>query len=253
MKTMDDKTILKIDRLSRCFGGVKAVDNVTIEVKEKELHSIIGPNGAGKTTLFNVITGKIPATSGKIYYLNRDITNKRPEEILKMGISRTFQRSSIFLGLTVFENIRLAKQVQKNYSHLFLSSRDSLREVNEETWAILEQFELTDHALTLAKNLSHGDQRILEICIALAAKPKIILLDEPTAGMSAGETEKTKRLIKDLTQDISVVLVEHDMDVVMSISDRISVMHQGQIIAEGKPEDIQKNEVVKEAYLGREE
>jgi ABC-type branched-subunit amino acid transport system ATPase component len=245
--------ILNTQHLSRYFGGVKAVHNVSLTVDEKELRSVIGPNGAGKTTLFNVITGKMPASSGRVFYLGHDITNRSPHEIVNMGISRTFQRSSVFFGSTVFENVRIAKQAQKKCCLRFFSPREYLQEVNEETWTILDQLGLRDQALIPARNLSHGDQRLLEIGIALAGAPKILLLDEPTAGMSPRETEPTTQLIRKLANTIAVVLVEHDMDVVMSISDRISVMHQGQIIAEGTPREIQKNDLVKEAYLGKED
>ena len=245
-------TILTTRDLTRHFGGVMAVNNVSLKIEENELRTIIGPNGAGKTTLFNVITGRLPASSGQVFYQDHDITNRPPHEIVRLGISRTFQKSSIFLGLTVFENVRIAKQAKAGGSLRILSSKKSLRNVNKGTWGILEQLGLTDQTEIAASTLSHGDQRLLEIGIALAGDPKVLLLDEPTAGMSPRETERTTRLIRKLANEIAIVLVEHDMDVVMSISDRISVMHQGRIIAEGTPEEIQENQMVKEAYLGKE-
>jgi len=245
--------ILTLKDLCRYFGGVTAVNNVNLVFTDNELRAIIGPNGAGKTTLFNVITGRLPATSGRVIYRGQDITNKLPHEIVRLGICRIFQRSSIFPGLSVFENVRIARQAQRGGSHRIFSGKESLKEVNEETWLILEKIGLSEHEHMPAKNLAHGDQRLLEIGIALAGEPKLLLLDEPTSGMSPGETERTTQFIKQLAKEVAIILVEHDMEVVMSISDRISVMHQGSIIAEGTPEEIKRNELVKEAYLGREE
>jgi branched-chain amino acid transport system ATP-binding protein len=245
--------ILKLQDLSRHFGGVTAVNRVNLRFVEHELRSVIGPNGAGKTTLFNVITGRLPASSGKVIFQDQDITHKPPHEIVRTGICRTFQKSSIFAGLTVRENIRIAQQTQHGGAYRIFSHRESLKEVSRETEAILERLGLTEKASLLASTLSHGDQRVLEMGIALAGRPKLLLLDEPTAGMSPRETERTTQLIRQLAAEVSVVLVEHDMDVVMSISNKISVMHQGAIIAEGTPDEIQRNELVREAYLGKEE
>jgi branched-chain amino acid transport system ATP-binding protein len=245
-------TILLTQDLCRNFGGVRAIHNVNLSFAEKEMRAIIGPNGAGKTTFFNVITGRMPPSSGKIIYQGRDITGKSPHEIVRLGITRTFQKSSIFPGLSVFENVRIAVQTQSGRSRRIFSSRLSLSDVNLETESILRRLGLKDQAFTQASNLSHGDQRVLEICIALAGKPRLLLLDEPTAGMSPRETERTTRLIRELCCDLAIILVEHDMDVVMAISDKISVMHYGSIIAEGSPEEIQRNEQVREAYLGKE-
>lgn len=246
-------TILSTDKLNRQFGGVRAVDNANINVEEKKLKAIIGPNGAGKTTLFNVITGRLPATSGKVFYQGHDITNKPPHELVKMGICRTFQINSLFLGVTVFENVRIAKQARSGGSYKIFSARETLMEINEGTWSILEQVGLKDQKKALASELSYGDQRSLELGIALAGDPKLLLLDEPTAGMSQGETGRITQLIKELAKDITVVLVEHDVEMVMAISDSISVMNQGRIIAEGSPEEIRQNSSVREAYLGEEE
>ncbi len=245
--------ILATKDLGRNFGGVAALTRVTLAFGEKTLHSVIGPNGAGKTTLFNVITGRLPASSGQVLYQEREITGLPPHAIVQLGICRTFQRSSIFPGLTVLENVRIARQAQAGGAHRILSSRESLTEVYEETEGILERLGLLDQRKALASNLSHGDQRVLEIGIALAGRPKILLLDEPTAGMSPRETERTTVLVRGLAKEVTVILVEHDMDVVMSISDRISVMHQGAIIAEGTPAEIQENAEVREAYLGKED
>lgn len=246
-------TILLTQDLCRNFGGVRAIHNVNLSFGENEMRAIIGPNGAGKTTFFNVITGRMPPSSGKVIYHGRDITGKSPHEIVRSGITRTFQKSSIFPGLSVFENVRIAVQTQSGRSRRIFSSRMSLSDVNLETESILGRLGLKEQAFTLANNLSHGDQRVLEIGIALAGKPRLLLLDEPTAGMSPRETERTTRLIRELCCDLAIILVEHDMDVVMAISDKISVMHYGSIIAEGNPEEIQRNQQVREAYLGKED
>jgi branched-chain amino acid transport system ATP-binding protein len=245
--------ILTIQNLCRHFGGVAAISGLNLVFADNELRSIIGPNGAGKTTLFNVITGKLSANSGQIVFRGQDITNKPPHEVVRLGICRTFQKSSIFPGLTVLENVRIARQVRVGGSHRIFAARDSLRTVREEALEILERLGLREKAKMPASNLSHGDQRLMEIGVALAGAPRLLLLDEPTAGMSPRETERTMHLIRELAKDVAVVLVEHDMDVVMAISDRISVMHQGAIIAEGNPDEIQKNDQVREAYLGKED
>lgn len=242
--------ILRTEELFRHFGGVIATNNVNVEFSDKQLKSIIGPNGAGKTTLINIITGRLPASSGKVFYKDRDITDKRAHELTKLGICRTFQITSLFFGLTVFENVRISKQVKSGGSLRILSSKSSLKEVDEKAWAILERFDLQGKARVPSRNLAHGDQRLLEIAMALASEPKLLFLDEPTSGMSPAETEHIAQLIKELSKDISVVLIEHDMDVVMNISDEITVLNQGRVIAEGPPDEIQENTMVKEAYLG---
>lgn len=245
--------ILKTSELSLHFGGVAALNLVSLEVEDKQVRSIIGPNGAGKTTLINVITGRLAASTGSVYYQGRDITSKSVHDRVRMGLCRTFQITSIFMGLTVFENVRIAKQAHLGGSWRIFSNRAGLKEVNRQTNAILERLDLMDMAKVPARNLSHGDQRVLEVAIALAGEPKALLLDEPAAGMSPTETEQISALIKELAEDLAVVLVEHDMEVVMSISDRITVLHQGGIIAEGLPEEISQNPQVKDAYLGSEE
>jgi ABC-type branched-subunit amino acid transport system ATPase component len=242
--------IMRTENLCRHFGGIIANNAINVEFRTNQLKSIIGPNGAGKTTLINIITGLLPSTSGLVFYQDRDITNSPPHELFKLGICRTFQITSIFPGLTTFENVRIAKQSQRGGSFRLFSTKESLEEVNDETWVILKRLHLDEMANVLAENLSHGDQRVLEIALAMAGNAKILFLDEPTAGMSSGETEHISLLIKGLTDSMSVVLIEHDMDIVMSISDEIIVMNQGKIIAEGSPQEIQLNEKVKEAYLG---
>ena len=247
------EAFLCTEDLCRHFGGVLATNCVCINIEESGLRSVIGPNGAGKTTFINIVTGRIPASSGKVFFQGKDITNKPTHELVKMGICRTFQITSIFQKLSVFENVRIAKQARLGGTLRIFSTKKSLRKVTEETWAILERLGLQDLAHQPAKNLAYGDQRVLEVAIALAGDPNILFLDEPTAGMSPAETRHISKLIKGLSEEISIVLVEHDMDMVMSVSDKISVLQYGSIIAEGKPEEIKSNPLVREAYHGKEQ
>jgi len=243
-------TILSTKSLHKHFGGVLAVNDVNAQFEDKRLLSIIGPNGAGKTTFINVITGRLPASSGAVLFGGKDITNQAPHRLVRLGICRTFQITSIFMGLTVFENVRIAAQSRMGGSLRIFSAKESLKEVKNKTWEILHRLDMENKANVPSNNLAHGDQRLLEVAMALAGDPKILFLDEPTAGMSPAETEHIAELIKGLTDTIAVILVEHDMDVVMSISDEIIVFNQGSIIAEGPPGEIQDNDLVKEAYLG---
>ena len=233
------------------FGGVMATNDVCFSVDRNGLTSIIGPNGAGKTTFINLVTGKIGASSGKILFKEKDITNTPTHELVKLGICRTFQINSLFENLSVFENLRIARQAKVGGSFRIFSLKQKLKPVIKDTWAMLERLGLEKKADLPAKNLAYGDQRVLEVAIAMAGDPKILFLDEPTAGMSPAETHHIADLIKDLSNDISVVLVEHDMDMVMRISDRITVLEDGCIISEGTPQEIRNNQQVKEAYLGK--
>ena len=233
------------------FGGIMATNDVCFSVDHSGLTSIIGPNGAGKTTFINLITGKIGASSGKILFEEKDITNTPTHELVKQGICRTFQINSLFENLSVFENLRIARQARVGGSFRIFSLKQKLKSVIKDTWAMLERLGLEKMADQPAKNLAYGDQRVLEVAIAMAGDPKVLFLDEPTAGMSPSETHHIADLIKDLANDISVVLVEHDMDMVMRISDRITVLQDGSIISEGTPEQIRNNQHVKEAYLGK--
>ncbi len=238
--------------LCKHFGGIKAVNNVDLKLNPCELHSLIGPNGAGKTTLVNLITGLIPPSSGKIVFNGQDITHKSACFLVQEGLCRTFQITSIFPDLTVFENVRIARQLRVGGSLRMFSRKDSLQQVQEDTRDILKRIGLDLQSEALAMNLAHGDQRVLEVGISLCSDPKLLILDEPTAGMSPAETRRTTELVKQLSSEISVVLIEHDMDVVMGISDYITVLDQGTIIAQGTPSEIKQNEDVKEAYLGTE-
>ncbi len=242
--------ILTTQNLTIAFGGLRAVDQVNLEIEKGRLTSIIGPNGAGKTTLFNLLTGFYKPSSGKIFFKDKEITFLPVHRIVKLGISRSFQILKIFSDMMVFENIRVAVQAQMDHGMEFLVSRDRLTDVTKKAEEILEEIHLTTKAHIKAKNLSYGDKRILEIGLSLAGNPQLVLLDEPTSGVGAHERGGVANFIHSLTPRLTVILVEHDMDIVMGISDRIVVMQQGKIIADGTPNEIKNNETVKEVYLG---
>jgi branched-chain amino acid transport system ATP-binding protein len=245
--------ILKVNELKKSFGGIAAVDRITLGLDEGEVSAIIGPNGAGKTTLFNLITGKIKPDSGKVFFNAKDITNLPPHILCHKGIGRCFQITNIFPKLTVYENIQVAVLSRKKLSKKPFAWAN--RMVNEETMEILESLEIASQMDSLGGLLSHGDQKRLDIGIALACRPRLLLLDEPTAGMSPDETHRTTRLIKRLARDwnLTVLLIEHDMSVVFSISELIRVMHLGKLMAEGPPDEIRNNDEVQRIYLGEQE
>ncbi|MGZ3534638.1 MAG: ABC transporter ATP-binding protein [Thermodesulfobacteriota bacterium] len=242
---------LRTEKISKHFVGLKAVDQIDFTLKEGQLKSIIGPNGAGKTTLFNLIAGVYPPTSGKAFFKEEEITRLSLHQISQLGITKTYQITHIFPSLTVFENIRIAAQSRKT-SFNFWKSTHSLQEVNRKALEILEQVELIEKRDWLASTLSHGERRYLEIGIALATHPQVLLLDEPTAGMSCAETNLCAELILKLnkTLHLSIVLVEHDMSVVMGISDEVLVLNEGRALAEGTPQEVSDNEEVQRVYLG---
>lgn len=244
-------TVLQTNNLCRRFGGLIANNEVNIEFKSNSLKSLIGPNGAGKTTLIDVITGRLEASSGKVLLRGRDITNKPPHTLAQLGICRTFQITRLFRNLSVYENVRIAKQAKIGGSLKLFSSRNSLRRVHEQTLALLERCRLENLARLRADNLSHGDQRLLQVAVALAGEPEILFLDEPTAGMSLTEGLRQAKLIRKLTDSASIVMVEHNMDIVMAISDEIAVLDCGRIIADGAPQKVRANQRVMEAYLGK--
>jgi branched-chain amino acid transport system ATP-binding protein len=242
---------LRTEKISKHFEALKAVDEVDFNLKEGQLKSIIGPNGAGKTTLFNLIAGVYPPTSGKIFFGEKEITDLSLHQISQLGITKTYQITHIFPSLTVFENVRIAAQSRQT-SFNFWKSTHSLQDVNRKTLEILEQVELIEKRDWLASTLSHGERRYLEIGIALATNPQVLLLDEPTAGMSCAETNLCAELILKLnkTLHLSIVLVEHDMSVVMGISDEVLVLNEGRALAEGTPQEVSDNEEVQRVYLG---
>jgi branched-chain amino acid transport system ATP-binding protein len=242
--------ILETERITKAFGNMFAVNRLDLQIEQGKLKSIIGPNGAGKTTLFNVISGKTRPTMGRVRFKGEDITNLSPNVIARRGLARSFQITNIFPNLTVFENVRLAVQQKDKMRSSYFTPVLSLHETNWKTKEILSQIGLIEYQDSLARNLSYGDQRHLEIGITLAMEPDLLMLDEPTSGMSSLETQATVQLIDKLAQDLTILLIEHKMDVVMSVSDTVLVMHFGQKIAEGTPKEMEKDSRVREAYLG---
>jgi branched-chain amino acid transport system ATP-binding protein len=251
---MEDSIILETKSLWKNFGSLSAVAGVDLQFKNKELASVIGPNGAGKTTLFNLITGKLKPSQGAVYFQGTEITGLKPHRIARIGIGRIFQITNLFPELTAYENIRVAVLANLKETKRMLTLDHKLTKANEETDRIIELIGLSDKKDTSCGVLSHGDQRLIEMGVALAINPNLLLLDEPTGGMGPEETDEMVGFIKDLKekQDITILLVEHDMSVVFSVSERIVVMHQGTVIADGVPHEISENEKVKEAYLGEE-
>ena len=242
--------VFRTEGVTKRFGALVAVDAVTISVRKGELRSVIGPNGAGKTTFFNTLTGNLPKDGGRVYFKGEDITDLEPYQIANHGIARSFQILSIFKDLTVFENIRVAVQSRTPHRFSFLAATDELTAINREAERILGQVGLTPLRDQIAVNISHGDQRLLEIGITLAMQPELLMLDEPLAGLAAKERVKIGSLIRALAGDHTVILIDHDIDQILNISDRITVLHQGKVIAEGSPDEIKANPLVQEAYIG---
>jgi branched-chain amino acid transport system ATP-binding protein len=242
--------ILEAQNVNKTFGGLKAVDNVSLLIEEEELSAIIGPNGAGKTTLFNLLTGKLQSDSGQILFEGQDISRLAAHDICQKGIGRSFQRTNIFPKLSAFENIQVAVLSQQKRTRNIVHPVKKL--AREKTNDILESIKLIDQRKVLGGLLAHGDQKLLDIGIALAIEPRLLLLDEPTAGMSPAETEKTTELIQELVRQrgLTLIFVEHDMNVVFGIADKITVLHQGRIIFQGKPDEVKANDEVQHIYLG---
>lgn len=250
---MGDEIILETRNLRKDFGGLVAVANVSIKVNANSLHSIIGPNGAGKTTLFNLLSGNLKPTAGHVIFKGRDITHLPPHRTAHLGIGRSFQITNVFPNLTVLENVRLAAQALGRDSLKFWRHYQHFGQYEERALEILDQVALTEQAQLPARALPHGGQRKLEMAILLAGDPELLLLDEPTAGMAREEIPRLMEVIQQIRQrgDKTLMLVEHKMDLVMNVSDRITVMHQGQILAEGAPSEIAANQTVQSAYLGQ--
>lgn len=241
---------LNVEGLRKDFGGLRAVNDVTLAVAAGTRQAIIGPNGAGKSTFFNLIAGELRPTSGKVYFEGQDITPLPVYQRANLGLGHTFQRNNLFLGLTTFENVRLAVQHQQRVtSHLFKPA-DKFERVTHEADRILAQVGLAEQRNRLVSTLAYGQQRALEIALALATQPKVLLLDEPTAGMSPAETAEMIRLIGALPRSLTMLIVEHDMDVVFSLADRIIVLHYGQVISAGFPAEVRADPLVQEIYLG---
>ncbi len=245
--------ILTTQGLTKDFGGLRAVDSVTLDVEQGKLTSVIGPNGAGKTTLFNLITGLIKPDSGRILFHGEDITHQPIHRIIKKGISRSFQILNLFNELTLMENVWLGVQAQQGHGAELFSDPDKFKSIKEEAYRIIGEIGLSGKGGSPVKLLSYGDRRILEITISLTSKPSLLLLDEPTSGLVSEDRKRISEFMKRLSSQLTLIVVEHDMDVVLSISDHIVVMHQGKILAQGTPDEIRGNEKVQEAYLGGQE
>ena len=242
-------SVLRIDHLSHSFGSLIVTNDVSMSIEDGERHVIIGPNGAGKTSLINQIGGQLRPSAGRILLGNTDITGWPPHRISRMGLARTFQRNNLFQNLSVIENLRLAVQARFGNPLNFITPVSRLRYLHNHVEQLMQRVHL-DQGLRFVRELSYGEQRQLEVGIALAAEPKLLLLDEPTSGMSPAETGQMINLIANLPRNLSILMIEHDMKVVFSISDRITVLNRGEVLATGTPIEIQTNNRVREVYLG---
>jgi len=244
---------LVVSDVSRNFGGVQALSNITFEVEPGERRLIIGPNGAGKTTLFNMLAGAFPVSDGTITLFGRDITDLPAHERARRGLSRTFQITNLFPRLTVLDNILLALQVTEQSAASPFRRMRANRPLYQRADALLQEWNLAAISGQTAKNISYGEQRQIDLILAMALKPKVLLLDEPTAGLSAAEIVRVVGMIRSLSKDMTILMIEHDMDVAFELADRISVLHQGRLIAEGNVETIRSDPHVTEIYLGADE
>jgi branched-chain amino acid transport system ATP-binding protein len=245
--------LVSLDRVCKNFAGVQALRDINLAVEPGERRAIIGPNGAGKTTLFNIISGELPPTSGVVALNDQVVTNLPPERMFRLGLARTFQKNSLFLDLTTFENVRLAVQAHQRQGHHWFKPWWSFDAVNDRTRSVLERAGLWMRREEPAKNLSYGEQRQLEMAIALAGEPRLLLLDEPTAGMSVTETASSVATIGALPRDLTLLIIEHDMDTVFALADRITVLDHGQVIADGAPDEVRHDPQVRAVYLGEAE
>jgi branched-chain amino acid transport system ATP-binding protein len=242
---------LETRNITKSFGALAAVNDLSLAIEAGTLHSIIGPNGAGKTTLFNLLTGTYPPSSGRVFFDGRDITGTRADRIAHLGLARSYQRTTVFPAFSLLDNVWVAAfATGKSWSGLMWRKADRYPEATERARQALSDVGLSSKSNQLAREISHGEQRQLELAIALAAAPRVLLLDEPAAGLSPEETRKMVALVRTLKGRYTIVLIEHKMDIIMSVSDRISVMHFGSLIAEGTPQEIQRNPEVRRAYLG---
>ena len=241
---------LKLDNVKKNFAGTEIIRGLNLSVAQDERHAVIGPNGAGKSTAYNLITGRYQVSSGKVFLKGEDITNLQPYEVKRKGLSRSFQITNIFPKMSVFENVRCSLLWAMGYKYSFWQMVGNQAKLNNDAEEIIEELNLKDRRNTLAGVLSYAEQRALEIGITIAGGSEVILLDEPTAGMSVSETEYIVGLIRKVTEGKTLLVVEHDMGVVFDLADRISVLVYGEIIATGTPAEVKENQAVQEAYLG---
>jgi branched-chain amino acid transport system ATP-binding protein len=241
--------MIKVTNLNKAFGALRAVNELSFEAAPRRITSIIGPNGAGKSTAFNLIAGTLRPDAGLVELDGQDVTGEPSYKLARLGVARSFQITNLFFGLSVLENIRLACQSRERRTR-YLARLDRLPEPAVRAAELLEEFGLGERADELVGNLSHGDQRRVEIAVAMALAPKLLMLDEPTQGMSSAETAEVDALIKSLAGRVTVLLIEHDIDLVLSISDHVIVMHQGRKLFEGTPGEVRASPAVREAYLG---
>lgn len=246
----EEGILLSVQNLYKDFRGVEIIKDLSLTVRGRERHAIIGPNGAGKTTFYNLVTGRYTPSRGHIIFNGSEITGMPPERINRLGISRSFQITNIFPGLTVFENIRAAVLSKHGIRWNLWRPANKMEEITRETLKILSMINLAERRNTLAGELAYGGQRALEIGITLATDPIVIMLDEPTAGMSIDETREAVKMIGQITQGKTLMIIEHDMEVVFTLADTITVIHYGTVLASGPPEEIRHNDEVRHAYLG---
>ena len=244
------ESILQVKGLNKSFGGVVATDNLDFEVKQGEIHAVIGPNGAGKTTFVAQLAGMLSPDSGEIFFVGEEISSLSAPQRSHIGLARSFQITSVFPNFTALENVALSIQAQVGHSFKFWKNASTDPELTNPAREILEQVGLGSRSLSMAANLAHGEQRQLEIAMALATNPKLLLLDEPTAGMGAEESEQMRQFLRKLKGEYSMLLIEHDMDTVFSLADRVTVLVYGRAIATGGPSEIRNNAEVRAAYLG---
>jgi branched-chain amino acid transport system ATP-binding protein len=246
------EVLLSARNLIKRFGGLAAVNDVSVDLLRNHIHAVIGPNGAGKSTLTNLLSGDLPPTSGSVTLGGSNITGWTPEKISARGLGRSYQKTNIFLPFTVWENVRLAAQSREPHSASWLKRASTLRSVNERAERALELSGLVDRRGSIAGTISHGEQRQLEIAMTLATAPQVLLLDEPLAGMGTVEAERMVALLLSIKKDHGILLVEHDMDAVFALADKLTVMVNGQVIASGTPTEIRADPAVQAAYLGEE-
>ena len=243
-------TLLRVENISKSFNTLQVLQNISLDVQPGERHVIIGPNGAGKTTLFNCITSQLAVNSGTVFLEDVEISKLPPNKLVHLGMGRTFQKNNLFGNLTVKENLHLALTALKRYRYKLFKPLSSYADLKAETEDIIEQWKITDRQDVIVDNLSYGEQRLLEVLLALASKPKILLLDEPTSGMSPAETAQTSEMIQKLPRSVALLVIEHDMDVVFSIADRLTVIHHGEVILSGTPDEVRNNDTVRQIYFG---